>query len=96
MLAHPFLDQLPNCTHLSQCLSPTSSQPLPDDWLVIVTDIVNSSQAIEQGKYKEVNTVGICSIVAVLNSLHKEIIPYVFGGDGASFCIPPEYQAQAS
>lgn len=92
MLLHPFLKRLPNCRSLSTALDTNSSKELPDDWVIIVTDIVNSTQAIEQGKYKEVNTVGVCSIVAVLNSLNKEVIPYVFGGDGASFCIPESYQ----
>ena len=63
--------------------------PVPDDWYIVITDIVNSTQAIEQGKYKEVNFLGACSITAVLNAAGKLEIPYIFGGDGASILIPP-------
>ena len=85
---NPFIKNLTPCKTLSEALNKKASVSLPADWFVIVTDIVNSTQAIQEGKYKDVNTVGVCSIVAVLNSLNKEVVPYVFGGDGASFCIP--------
>jgi len=57
----------------------------------VITDIVGSTQAIEEGKYKEVNLLGACSIVTVLNTVSQQDIPFVFGGDGASMLIPPEH-----
>lgn len=61
---------------------------LPDDWWVVVADVVDSTKAIQDGDYKKVNTVGVACIAAVTN-VNKEIdIPFVFGGDGASFAIP--------
>lgn len=63
--------------------------PLPDDWWIIVTDIENSTGAIAEGKYREVNAVGVATISAVLKVAGDISIPYVFGGDGASFCVPP-------
>lgn len=65
-------------------------QPLPDDWSVIITDVEGSTRAIEQGKYKQVNGVGVASIVALLNALKPLTFPYVFGGDGASACLPDD------
>ncbi|NER32683.1 MAG: DUF3095 domain-containing protein [Oscillatoria sp. SIO1A7] len=62
---------------------------IPDDWYVIVTDIVGSTKAIEAGRYKEVNFLGASSIVALLNIAGELEIPFVFGGDGASILIPP-------
>jgi hypothetical protein len=62
---------------------------VPSDWYVVITDIVGSTQAIESGKYKAVNLIGACSIVAVLNVAGKLKIPYIFGGDGAAILIPP-------
>lgn len=62
---------------------------VPDDWYIIVTDIRGSTKAIEAGKYKEVNLLGACSIVAVLNVAGKTEIPFVFGGDGASLLMGP-------
>ncbi len=54
-----------------------------------MTDIVGSTQAIESGQYKNVNLLGACSIIAVLNIAGKIELPFVFGGDGAAILIPP-------
>ncbi|MBT5551919.1 MAG: DUF3095 domain-containing protein [Nitrospina sp.] len=61
---------------------------VPDDWLVVVADIKGSTKAIEEGRYKDVNILGASSIIAVLNCVQNVEIPFVFGGDGASFVIP--------
>ncbi len=63
-------------------------QPLPDDWVVVITDVQNSTVAIDNGDYKHVNALGVASIVALLNAVKPLKIPYVFGGDGATACIP--------
>lgn len=60
----------------------------PDDWHVIIADVKGSTQAIEEGRYKQVNMVGAACINAVLNITEKGLIPYVFGGDGASLLVP--------
>ncbi len=62
---------------------------VPDDWLIVVSDIKGSTKAIESGRYKEVNILGASCIIAVLNCVENVEIPFVFGGDGASFVIPP-------
>lgn len=62
---------------------------VPADWYVVATDIKNSTQAIAEGKYKEVNLIGAATIIAILNIASDILIPYVFGGDGASLLIPP-------
>lgn len=63
-------------------------QSLPDDWCVAITDVRDSTKAIEQGRYKQVNGVGVASIVALLNAVQPLKVPYVFGGDGATACFP--------
>ena len=47
--------------------------------------------AIETGRYKAVNTVGVAVLVAITNALPKLRFPYVFGGDGATVAIPGKY-----
>jgi hypothetical protein len=42
-----------------------------------------------------VNTVGAAAITAVLNAAGAIEIPFVFEGDGSSFCVPPELLADA-
>ena len=61
---------------------------IPDDWFVIVADIAGSTQAIENGRYKDVNTVGAATIMAVINVNRAIEIPFIFGGDGATLAVP--------
>ena len=63
----------------------------PDDWHVIIADVKGSTQAIEEGRYKQVNMIGAACINAVLNITDKGIIPYVFGGDGATLLVPSSH-----
>ncbi|MEG3959224.1 DUF3095 domain-containing protein [Microcoleus sp. herbarium2] len=79
----PLLDNFLKITEIGNFVD------VPDDWYIIVTDIRGSTKAIEAGKYKEVNLLGACSIVAVLNVAGETEIPFVFGGDGASLLMGP-------
>lgn len=65
--------------------------PVPNDWAVIITDITESTKAIESGKYKDVNLLGASSIIVILNLVEDLEIPFVFGGDGASILIPSRF-----
>lgn len=62
---------------------------VPSSWWVLVTDVRGSTQAIEAGRYKEVNALGVSTITAVVNAIPDLAFPYVFGGDGATLVIPP-------
>ena len=61
---------------------------LPLDWWMVIADVIGSTKAIEQGAYKKVNTIGVACIAAVVNVDLSVEIPFVFGGDGATFAIP--------
>lgn len=64
---------------------------VPEDWLVVVTDVKNSTLAVQNGLHETVNLVATGCIVAVLNIAYKNQmnIPFFFGGDGATCIIPP-------
>lgn len=64
---------------------------IPPDWQVLITDVKGSTAAVANGLHETVNLVATGSIVAVLNIAFKADIslPFFFGGDGASFVIPP-------
>jgi DUF3095 family protein len=64
---------------------------LPDEWVLGISDIVQSTAAIAAGRYKVVNTAAAAVIAAVANALGEHDFPFVFGGDGASFALPPEH-----
>lgn len=61
---------------------------MPDDWCVVVADVMSSTEAIRKGEYKAVNITGVSVITSVLNAARPLEIPYIFGGDGAVLCIP--------
>ncbi|MFP6740221.1 MAG: DUF3095 family protein [Alphaproteobacteria bacterium] len=65
-----------------------SYEPVPDDWVVMITDVQGSTRAIEEGRYKDVNMVGAASITAVLNVCGDFAVPFVFGGDGGTLAVP--------
>jgi len=72
---------------------PRHYRAVPPDWFVYVTDVVDSTGAIAAGRYRDVNTIGAASITSCLSKLAGVEFPFVFGGDGASLCIPPEHTA---
>ncbi len=61
---------------------------LPDGWVVGAADIVGSTKAIAEGRYKTVNTVGAAVISAQINAFEGAALPFAFGGDGAVFALP--------
>ena len=91
-----FYEELEGFNDFDQFTQLTWYTPLPADWFVVVTDVKNSTKAIEERRYKDVNSVGVASIAALLNASKPHKIPYIFGGDGATFCIPPAKKEAAT
>lgn len=90
-----FYASLPVFRDFTTVMEPTLFQPLPNDWLVGVADVMHSTQAIAENRYKAVNMAGAAVIVAVTNALGGRDFPFVFGGDGASFAVPARAAAPA-
>lgn len=67
----------------------------PEEWLVVITDVRGSTRAIEAGRYRDVNALGVASIVALRNALPDLELPYVFGGDGATVLLPGERREES-
>lgn len=89
-------DALPVFSDFEQVSRPDVYAPLPDDWQVGVTDVVRSTEAIGQGRYKAVNMAGAASVGAVMNALGQVPFPFVFGGDGAILAVPPDLAGKAA
>ncbi|PWK77961.1 Protein of unknown function (DUF3095) [Mucilaginibacter oryzae] len=72
-------------------IRPDLFQHVPRDWHIIITDICNSTQAVQNGEHENVNFAATGSIVTVLNIAFKQdiTVPFFFGGDGATFIVPP-------
>lgn len=92
-----FYSRLPvNSIPLSELLmEPHLFYKVPGDWHVLITDVKNSTRAATEGRHQTVNLVATGSIVAALNITHREntLVPFFFGGDGATFIIPPSLLA---
>lgn len=86
--SHGFYEQLPVFDRFDRLTDPAIYTPLPEGWAIGLSDIVRSTQAIEAGRYKVVNTAAAAVIAAVSNGLPDSDFPFVFGGDGASFALP--------
>src|SRR5580693_6587212 len=69
--------------------------PLPEGWTIGIADVVASTKAIAEKRYKAVNMAGAAVIAALTNSLGGREFPFVFGGDGASFAVSPGDAAAA-
>lgn len=84
-----FFKTLPVFTRFEGVTDDSNYRPLPDNWVLALADIVSSTQAIADGRYKAVNMAGASVISAVLNALDRGDYPFVFGGDGALIAVPP-------
>ncbi len=62
--------------------------PIPPDWVVVISDIKGSTQAIKEGRFKDVNMLGAATITIAINAMKEYNIISVFGGDGATLVIP--------
>lgn len=83
-----FYRNLPTLTSFSDATEGRLHADVPEDWWIVISDVAGSTQAIEAGAYKKVNTVGVACIAAVANVDRSIELPFVFGGDGATFAIP--------
>jgi hypothetical protein len=90
-----FYAKVPVFRGFTRLMEPGLYVALPDDWTVGIADIVQSTAAIAAKRYKDVNMAGAAVIAAVTNALDHREFPFVFGGDGASFAVPPDDLALA-
>ena len=71
---------------------------VPKDWVVVVTDVLDSTKAVNSGNHQKVNLAATGSVVTVMNTLKTKLkdfqIPYFFGGDGAIFLIPSSKETE--
>ena len=64
-----FYQSLPILDDFAEAVRTESYAPLPDDWMVGISDVVGSTAAISEGRYKMVNMVGAGAIAAVANAV---------------------------
>lgn len=95
MSSKEFYTNLPaSPKHFVDIVEQEHGVPLPDSWHIIVTDVEDSSAQLEH--YQQVNILAASSVVSVLNIVesHQLQIPFIYGGDGATLCVPEETLAE--
>ncbi|MCC2113477.1 MAG: DUF3095 family protein [Hyphomicrobiales bacterium] len=85
-----FYADLPPIADFAGISESAAFRTAPDDWTVVVADIVGSTKAVAEGRYKHVNMVGAACITAAANAYCEAAIAFVFGGDGATLLLPPD------
>jgi hypothetical protein len=91
-----FYENLPVFTNFTGFTDFSSYTDIPDDWIVLISDVVGSTRAIKDGRYKDVNMVGAASITSILNACGSTQVPFVFGGDGGTVVVPAELKQATS
>ncbi len=68
----------------------TRFKAIPEDWNVVITDIKQSTEAIQKGMHQAINLAATASIISALNIAkeHNISFPFFFGGDGATLILP--------
>ncbi|MBO9648858.1 MAG: DUF3095 family protein [Variovorax sp.] len=84
-----FFAELPLLASASNTFDAHQYRPAPDDWALVVTDVVDSTVAVEKGLHKSVNFVAAMGIAGLRNLCAPIRIPFLFGGDGAVVLVPP-------
>lgn len=90
-----FYDSVPLFDAFEGVADEANYRALPDGWMLALADIVNSTGAIADGRYKTVNMAGASVISALMNALDQKSMPFVFGGDGALAVLPASMTERA-
>ena len=88
--SEPYYGGIPVFRGFGSLMDPALYSPLPDDWTIGIADVLGSTRAIAERRYKAVNMAGASAIAAITNAREGREYPFVFGGDGASFAVSPQ------
>jgi hypothetical protein len=90
-----FYDDVPVLAGFERVGDVSAYESVPGGWHVAVSDVVDSTGAIEAGQYRDVNVLGAAPIVGMRNAAGETALPYSFGGDGAAVCVPGDLAGAA-
>lgn len=88
MSSEQFYSALPVITDFEAITHAESYAALPDDWHIALCDVRNSTAAVADGKYRNVNSIGAAAITAMINAAGDVEVPFSFEGDGSLACVP--------
>lgn len=94
-LTDNFYEDIPKSNAMEDIFSLEFSRLVPNNWILIITDVVQSTKAVEAGQYRDVNTSGGLAVIAIANLIGTMNFPFIFGGDGVTMLIPEHWEALA-
>src|SRR5256885_15587858 len=77
-----FYGSIPVFRGFTSLMDPALYSPLPDDWSIGIADIVESTKAIAEKRYKAVNMAGAAGVAAATHTLGGGGVPFGFWGGG--------------
>lgn len=83
-----FYQELAEVSDFRDVLAPDRYVQVPLSSLLVSTDVLGSMRAIEAGRYRDVNALGVASVVGLCNAVRDVEIPYMFRGRGAMAVMP--------
>ena len=96
MTTDRFYADIPAFRGFTSLMDPALYRSLPDDWTVGIADIVQSTKAIQDNRYKAVNTAGAAVIApdpradaAAVRSVIEDVVAMVEGSAERSSPLPP-------
>ncbi|MBC7867073.1 MAG: DUF3095 family protein [Gloeobacteraceae cyanobacterium ES-bin-316] len=91
MVSENFYSNLPLVRMpIHEVFSRAAFEDVPASWYVVMTDVKNSTVAVNEGRHNDVNLVAASSLVVALN-LGRAAgieIPFFFTGDGGTMMVP--------
>ena len=87
-----FYESLPTAATFVDALSSELYAAAPADWILVMTDVTNSTEAIRKGLYKDVTIAGAVGTIAIANLTGDLDFPFLFGGDGMTYLLPGGYR----
>ena len=64
-----FYGGIPVFRGFGRLMDPALYAPLPDDWTIGIADVVESTRAIAEARYKAVNMAGASVVASITNAL---------------------------
>src|SRR5690349_6060555 len=90
-----FYAQVPVFENFSQLTEAALYRPLPEDWVIGMSDVVASAAATRAGEHK-IGNIAVAALIAALSiALGRRDFPFAVGGDGGSFALPLEHADSA-
>src|SRR5258708_7890512 len=78
-----FYGSIPVFRGFGSLMEPSLYSPLPDDWSIGVADIVESTKAIAQARYKAVNMAGAALVAGGTHAPERQEVSFLFCRGGA-------------